>query len=268
MATAKEKIVDEFDTLDIGKVQEAFDNASATTRKLKVEKPCDKNLRILPPRELALYYVEFGVHYNISDIADVPSDVFQVACLELTLNQECPVCGKVQRLYRLAKMASGTPTETKLRSLASGCRAKKRYVMGVFDMDEPKDPPVTWEVGYDTWQSLHTIINIKLKKGINMTHPTKGEVICIKFIKRDKWIVPQNMYPTGDNTPIPLEGWADMRPDLEAYVNARVFSADKLRSWLIDESDILKNIAAATSLSSSPAELSAADTTASFSELD
>jgi phage FluMu protein Com len=185
-------------------------------------------IRILPPKKKGLYYVEYGLHWSINVIAkNAPSGRLNVACLRLTLGQECPMCKAVDQLY--AEARNGDVENKTIINIANKVRGKKRYVVNIVDMDNPKSGVLQWSYPPTGFSLVHSLFN----RWGNITSPTDGQIIEVTFSTKDKYTSVTNVQPTGDKTEIPVKDWREKRHDLEAYVEKSIVTAAEMRSWLV-----------------------------------
>jgi len=228
-ARSKQHEIDD-DTLDMDLLNEVWKRETASSGRFAPQEPGEFNIRILPPTTKGLYFLKFGLHYDILLIAGgADPNRKAVACLKETLEQDCPMCRAVNGMYAEARM--GDVEDKTTIKLANKCRCRPRFVMNIVNMDDPKSGVMTWEVSKS---AMADFIQPMFKRWGNIVHPTEGQVLSVTYGKQEKWNIIKNVQPTGDKSEIPVKDWREKRRSLEDYVSRYIVPANTLTEWLME----------------------------------
>lgn len=226
---AKETVTSkkQYGTVDMAAVKDAWDAYNSKKGRFS-PKEGSYNIRILPPAKRGLYYVKYGMHYNANLVAKgAPSDKLSIACLRLTLNQDCPLCRAVDALYAEARMSERE--DSTLLKIAGKVRARERYAVNIVDMDDKKAGVLIWDFPPTGYKLVQSIFN----RWGNVTDPDgpEGQVLEVTYTTKDKFTSVSNVQPTGDRSPIPVEDWFDKLNDLDKFVQQSVVPGAEMKSW-------------------------------------
>ena len=224
------------DETDVQDVLDDFDRDQARTKRFAPKEAGESRIRILPPRAKGKFFRKFGMHYNLDLLSPGFTDQHRsAACLDLTLGEDCPVDKVVARLYYDARNPDGSRKEA-LHNRAGEVRRRKRFVCLVIDVDKPSRGVLPWEYG----PTVHEMIVPIFREFGDITHPTTGRDLRVKFEKKGDYVTCTSITPTGRETKIDYAGWQDERIDLETYTTATMIPADKLQAMLEDKYDSSK----------------------------
>lgn len=218
-----ETVIDDYiETVDY----DLFVRSNKKMNKLSVKEPCKKRLRILPPGQLGLFCQEFGAHYDLPGL--IPAAALDaIACLKLTLQQACPVCAEVRRLYNEADATKNQDLQDK----ATRHRCKSRWAMNVIDLDDLEAGVQIWDINKEVFGWIKELFNED--KFIVSGHPTKGKAVEVTFARKSKWVAPSQMKIAAEqyHGAIPIADWKEQLNDLEEYVRRFTVTADTIRGW-------------------------------------
>ena len=230
------------DMVDMELVKKAWDEANAKKR-VWSPKEGTYQVRILPPTTRGLYYKEFGLHWDVALIAP-NADRRSVACLKLTLGQDCPICKAVDQVYSQARQGK---YEDKLAiKTASKVFARKRYVVNMIDVDLVKDGVKIWSYPPTAYNLIHPIFTRwgdVSSPNENPDKPKEGQVLEVTFTTKDKFTSATNVQITGDKSEIPLKDWREKRHDLDAYIDSMIVPASTIKEWFAPEEKLAVRIA-------------------------
>lgn len=216
----------QYDTVNYDEVVRAGNKVG----RLTVKDPCEKNLRILPPINPGLFYVEYGAHYDVPGL--IPAAPMEaVACLKLTLGQACPLCAEVRRLYAEADL--GVAKDKVKQDKANRHRGKVRFAMNVVDCDHPETGVQVWDVNKETFEKVRK--QFLKNRFVVSPHPEKGRALNVTFTRKAQWVAPDGVQLAEERDPymgsIPLADWPEKRADLDEYVKRFTVTAVQMREW-------------------------------------
>jgi hypothetical protein len=206
---------------------------SGQIAKVTINEPCKKYFRICPPIEKGPFFEPYGAHYALGALIPA-APVFVCACLKITLQQVCPVCIEVRRMY--AEAEEGATRNEALRGRASRHRGKPRFAMNVVDLELPDLGVLVWDVNKEVIAWIKEIFLTK-NKFIVSPHPEKGRAVEVTFSRSERWVRPTRV-DIADNPKwigaIPVDGWPEKRHDLKAFIQRITFPATTIREWMAE----------------------------------
>jgi hypothetical protein len=233
-ATVRKQVQEDEGGVDLDLVLEHHEREQASRGVFRPQGPGTFYVRILPPKKKGLYYVQFGVHFDVGMLSPKLAEYRGIGCAKETLGEECILCQTEKQLYFEGK----TNNDQSKLNLAKAIRVKIRRAVNIVDMKNPGAGVLVWDFPTRAQQgqvSVATKIGALFTEWKDITHPTTGRVLRLDFEKKSDFLTCENVQATGQQTPIPLDSWREDRKDLEAYARAKLIDPTKLRLLLKDD---------------------------------
>jgi thiol-disulfide isomerase/thioredoxin len=217
--------------MDMDAILDKWEREDSQAGRFKPKKPDDFNIRICPstdPTDPFKFCARFGMHWNVRLIAkNAPLQVRAVACLYLTLGQDCPLCREVQKLYD----AFSEKGDEGIKKLANSVRGKPRFAMNVIDVDDLKASVRIWEIPNDGMKMLKAC----LKRNKKALDPVEGQALAVTYgDSKGGFLTVENIQPTNEVSEIPVKDWFEKVKDLDEYVQQFVVPASEMKNWITE----------------------------------
>jgi hypothetical protein len=197
----------------------------AESERFEPPEPGEYFVRIVPRPGSQIFYVKFGVHYNLHELRPPLRGRSAVRCRRVTLGEDCPVCTALAAIESKVRR-SQTQTEMQILESVRNSRARRRFVFDLVDMDDPE----TGVQIYDCTQRTVDLIRQLFRDWGDIAHPETGRVVRLTFEPWRNGLFCSSAVPWPDPEPIPVATWREDRHDLEAYAHAQLLTNGEMRA--------------------------------------
>lgn len=228
------------DSTDLGRALRDHEAAQAQGNRFGSDRAGDKFIRLIPPivtdeKDRRPFAFEYGVHFQFDMLRGLPGiDPRRLVCPALTLQQDCYACTVNARMASEARGEGGI-VNPRQHELARATSASPRFVANVIEVTQDnraiEQKMLLWEYGVRIQRQLLTAF-ADHQKFAPITHPQRGYVLRVTFEKSGEYgVTAKSVTVRPESGPIPVEGWPDLRYDLEKVVLAQTPSPQQVRDF-------------------------------------